>query len=111
MSELAERLDDAYERLRGQHVPGGGDYLTVDQVAKLGKCHPKTIRRAIGRGELRAFRFGGRLLIREEDARARIEAEEASPNPAPSGIASLPAANPASSARRVARMREADPDL
>ena len=110
MSEISERLDRAHVRLREQ-IPSP-DYLTVDRVAEMaGGCHPKTVRRAIGRGELPAFRCGGRLLIRENDARAWIEAEPVTPNVASSGIPSPPRSNPGASARRVARMRDADPDL
>lgn len=107
MSELADRFDRARERMRVEH----GDYLTVEQVAEIGHCHPKTVRRAISRGEIPAFRFGGRLLIREADAVARIEAEPATPISARSGLPAPPRPNPAASAHRVARMRDADPDL
>lgn len=45
--------------------------LTLDEVAELGRCHPHTVRRAIKRGELTAFRrtgARGKLLILAEDA-------------------------------------------
>jgi excisionase family DNA binding protein len=49
-------------------------YLTVREVADLARCEHKAVRRAISSGQLLAFRVAGRLLVREADARAWIEA-------------------------------------
>jgi excisionase family DNA binding protein len=54
-------------------------YLTVQEVAKLARCEHKAIRRAIHAGGLRAFQPGGKILIRESDARAWIEDHEIHP--------------------------------
>jgi len=51
----------------------GERYLTVDEVAELARCHHNTVRRAIDRGRLTAFRPAGRILVREPDARTWIE--------------------------------------
>ena len=51
-------------------------YVTVAEVAKLARCDPKTVRRAIHDGKLPAFRRA-KLLIREADAVAWIEAKPA----------------------------------
>jgi excisionase family DNA binding protein len=64
--------------------------LKVSEVATICQVHPKTVRRAIGRGELRAARLGaaGALRIREEDVDAWVTARltgEAAPGPAPRG--------------------------
>ena len=60
-------------------------YLTVEQLAEIAQLSEKTVRRAINRGELPAFRCGTRVRIREDDARAWIEAEpvRAEPRSAP----------------------------
>jgi excisionase family DNA binding protein len=57
----------------------GERYLTVEEVADLARCHHNTVRRAIDRGRIMAFRPAGRILVREADARAWIEGE---PSPA-----------------------------
>lgn len=66
----------------GQMPPASLDaneerYLTVREVAKLARCEHKTVRRAIASARLPAFRVAGRLLVRETDARAWIEASPA----------------------------------
>lgn len=109
MSEFADRLDRAHARLREE--ADAETYLPLERVAELAWCHPKTVRRAIGRGELRAFRRGGRLLVREREAHEWIEADEVSPKSAPSAIPALSRSNPRATGNRVARMRQADPDL
>jgi excisionase family DNA binding protein len=42
--------------------------LTIAQVAELANCHPRTVRRAIAAGRLRAYRLnsgsGGRAAVR-----------------------------------------------
>lgn len=50
--------------------------LKVSEVARMCSVHPKTVTRAIGRGELRAARLGaaGALRLREEDVDAWVEA-------------------------------------
>jgi excisionase family DNA binding protein len=50
------------------------DYLTVQEVADLARCEHKSVRRAITAGRLVAFRGPKRILVRDEDARAWIEA-------------------------------------
>jgi excisionase family DNA binding protein len=62
---------------RGGHHPiadGVEVYLTVHEVAAMARCEHKSVRRAIASGRLRAFRPTTRLLIRDDDARAWIEA-------------------------------------
>ncbi|HEY3944306.1 MAG TPA: helix-turn-helix domain-containing protein [Solirubrobacteraceae bacterium] len=56
-------------------------YLTVEQLAEIAQLSEKTVRRAITRGELHAFRCGTRVRIREDEARAWIEAEPARAQP------------------------------
>jgi excisionase family DNA binding protein len=51
-------------------------YLTLAEVANLARCDPKTVRRAIHDGKLRAFRRA-KLLIPEADAVEWIEAHPA----------------------------------
>ncbi len=69
MSEIAERLDAARDRLRTEASP----YLTVDEAAAIARCNPRTIRRACESGELVAFRPARRLLFREQDVREWVE--------------------------------------
>lgn len=42
-------------------------YLTVPEVAAILRCHEKTVRRMIRRGEFRAEYVAGRWLVRECD--------------------------------------------
>ena len=58
---------------------GHAAYLTVDEAAALARCHPRTIRRAVHSGRLRAFRPAGRMLLADPDVRAWIEAHTAAP--------------------------------
>ena len=44
--------------------------LTVEEVAELENVSPKTVRRRIVAGELRAIRYGRSLRIRPQDLRA-----------------------------------------
>ena len=44
--------------------------LTVEEVAELESVSPKTIRRRIAAGDLRAIRYGRALRIRPQDLRA-----------------------------------------
>jgi excisionase family DNA binding protein len=55
----------------------------VQEIAALGRCSAKTCRRAIDAGRLVAFKTAGRLLIREEDARAWIESRPVHPDRLP----------------------------
>lgn len=64
--------------------------LKVSEVAKMCQVHPKTIRRAIARGELRAARLGiaGALRLREVDvddwlAARALPARDAGRRPTP----------------------------
>ncbi len=52
-------------------------YLTIAEVAQTARCEHKAVRRAISTGLLTAFHVAGRLLIRETDALAWIEARPA----------------------------------
>ena len=70
MTSTAKRPDGAAVRV--DEAPGPS-YLTVHEVAVLARCEHKRVRRAIASGQLVAFRPAGKLLIREEDARAWIE--------------------------------------
>ncbi len=44
------------------------DLLTVDQLAQMLDMHPRTIRRYIREGQLKASKVGGEWRIRKEDA-------------------------------------------
>lgn len=44
------------------------ELFTVDQVAKMLDMHPRTVRRYIREGQLRAAKVGGEWRIRREDA-------------------------------------------
>ena len=60
---------------RREVVMQGKRYLTVEEVAKRARCHHNTVRRAIDRRRITAFRPAGRILVRKADARAWIERE------------------------------------
>ena len=45
-----------------------GEFFTVDQVAKILDMHPRTVRRYVREGQLRATKVGGEWRIRREDA-------------------------------------------
>lgn len=49
--------------------------MKVSEVASVCQVHPKTVRRAIARGELRAARLGttGALRVREVDVDAWVD--------------------------------------
>ena len=59
--------------------------MKVSEVASVCQVHPKTVRRAIARGELRAARLGtsGALRVSEDDVTAWIDARCTPPRPAP----------------------------
>jgi excisionase family DNA binding protein len=65
-------FDRARDRLKELSPPP--EYLTVQEVAELARCGHKAVRRAITLGQLEAFRTAERILVREPDARAWIEA-------------------------------------
>lgn len=100
MSELADRLDGAHNRLREQ-IPSPS-YLTIEEVAELGRVSHKTVRRAISSGALQAFKPGLRWVIREADAVDWIEAHPA--------VAAVPRARRPRASRpaagSVSRLRE-----
>jgi excisionase family DNA binding protein len=50
--------------LRASDLPGTKAPYTAGAVAQLVGCHPVTVRRAIDRGELDAFRLGTRGTYR-----------------------------------------------
>lgn len=65
-------------------------FLTVPEVARILRCHEKTVRRLIGRREIRATLIAGRYLIRIDDVPGALPARKPPPPPpvAPAGIAS-----------------------
>ncbi len=71
MTDLAKG-SDTDRKLPKQEAPRQC-YLTVIEVAALARCEHKRVRRAIASGQLVAFRPAGKLLVREDDARAWIE--------------------------------------
>jgi excisionase family DNA binding protein len=62
------------------------DLLTVDDIARILKLNPQTVRNWIDRGELPAIRIGRRVQIRRADFDATVEAgySGAQQSPAPS---------------------------
>ena len=60
-----------------------GDQFTIPEAAKLLRRHPETVRRHIREGKLRAYRSGGKFLIRRED----LTLNEAYAGPAPTSSA------------------------
>jgi excisionase family DNA binding protein len=48
-------------------------FHTVDEVARLCRVHPLTIRRHIAQGKLKAVRVGRRVRVKEEDLEAYID--------------------------------------
>jgi excisionase family DNA binding protein len=46
------------------------EYLTMNDVAESAKVSKRTIRRAISRGEIPAYRVGGSLLLIADDVHA-----------------------------------------
>ena len=68
-------------------------FITVPEAAEIARVDPKTIRRAVANGHLRAFKPVRKILIREADVTAWIEGREiipqpAIPDPRPRGIGS-----------------------
>ena len=48
-------------------------FLTVDEVAAQARLSSKTVLRAVGRGELVAYKVGGRWRVKEGDFAAWVE--------------------------------------
>ena len=57
-------------------------FITVPEAAEFARVDPKTIRRAITDGRLRAFKPVRKILIREDDVMNWIEGREIIPQPA-----------------------------
>jgi hypothetical protein len=106
VTDIAKGSDGAPSRLK-QEAPRQC-YLTVVEVAVLARCEHKRVRRAIAGGQLVAFQPAGKLLVREEDARAWIERHPVQatrlkePRPAQSRRRAVPKAGPGD----VAKLRE-----
>jgi excisionase family DNA binding protein len=48
-------------------------YITIETAALALDLHPRSIRRAIARGELRAYRYNNRVIrVRAEDVEAML---------------------------------------
>lgn len=60
-----------------------GDFVTVREAAELRRSHPETIRRHIREGKLRAYRSGGKFLLRRDD----LTLDEAYAGPMPTSSA------------------------
>jgi excisionase family DNA binding protein len=106
MTDIVKRRDGAAARVKQEAA--GPDYLTVLEVAVLARCEHKRVRRAIASGQLVAFRPAGKLLVREEDARAWIERHpvHAARPKEPSRARSRRRVAPRASAGDVAKLRE-----
>jgi len=98
VSETSNSLDEARERLREQAQ--ASPFLTIEEAAAFARVNPKTLRRAISAGALRAERPGKRLLFLEDDVRAWVMNSPARPparpgrsertrRPAPGSVADL----------------------
>ena len=74
----------------------------------LARCEHKRVRRAIADGQFVAFRPAGKLLVRQEDARAWIERHpvDATRLKEPRPAQSRRRATPKASAGDVAKLRE-----
>lgn len=65
--------------------------LTVQEVAERLQLHPRTVRRAIAGGGLRAFEVaGGAWRVAEDDLQAWLEARANKPRAVPSVPAAAP---------------------
>jgi hypothetical protein len=105
MTDIIKRRDGAAGRVKQEAA--GPDYLTVLEVATLARCEHKRVRRAIASGQLVAFRPAGKLLVREEDARAWIERHAVhAARPKEPGRARSRRVAPRASAGDVAKLRE-----
>tara|TARA_B100000315_G_scaffold93529_1_gene86007 strand:- start:794 stop:1024 length:231 start_codon:yes stop_codon:yes gene_type:complete len=63
---IREQLDRIEKKLDGTF---SNKYLSINQVADLTSLSPSTIRRAVGKGELKCSRKLGKLLFLESEVR------------------------------------------
>jgi excisionase family DNA binding protein len=56
------------------------EWLTKAEAGELLKLHPKTIERAVGRGDIRGYKLQGRIRIRRADLDTWIEANQVEPS-------------------------------
>ena len=54
-----------------------GEFLTVEELATMVDMHPRTIRRYLRSGQLKASKLGGEWRIRKEDVQAFMGSEVA----------------------------------
>ena len=59
LDRIEKKLDEKYEN----------KFLSINQVSNLSSLSPSTIRRAIGKGELKCSKKLGKLLFQESDIR------------------------------------------
>jgi excisionase family DNA binding protein len=80
------------ERVSGAETAhSAGGLLTAAEAAEVMRCHEKTVRRMIRRGELPAVFFAGRYLIAPDDLPTAPRLRLAPPPPrrsAPRGVVS-----------------------
>lgn len=57
--------------------------LTAQEAAREMRCHEKTVRRMIGRGEIRGSIVAGKWLINEDDLPTRMPARRPGPGRRP----------------------------
>ena len=48
------------------------EYMSIRDAAKIAALSPRTVRRAIGRGEVNAYKVGGSLRLVPDDVHAWI---------------------------------------
>jgi excisionase family DNA binding protein len=63
---IIEKLDRIEKKLDSRF---SNKYLSINQVADLTSLSPSTIRRAVGKGELKCSRKLGKLLFLESEVR------------------------------------------
>ena len=66
---IIERLDSIQKKLDGRY---NNKYLSIKEVSELTTLSQSTIRRAVGKGELKCSRKLGKLLFKESDVRKWI---------------------------------------
>lgn len=54
------------------------EFYTVDELAKLLKLHPETIRRYLKKGKIEASKMGKRYRISDEDLKRFLEESKGS---------------------------------
>ena len=69
IAPIIERLDNIQKKLDSKQT---NKYLSIIQVADLTSLSTSTIRRAVGRGQLKCSRRLGKLLFMESDVRKWI---------------------------------------